>query len=174
MIPRFPDHEFVIAGAPSMMDADYAPYIQGTGVRVVYGQTYRLVKQARAALVTSGTATLETAILGTPQVVCYSGEGGAFSYFLFKTFVKVKFISLVNLIAGREVVPELLMQKLNERNISRELSAILPEGKSRAAMLAGYREVNERLGEPGASDRFAEMMIGQLKENGTSNKDKSK
>ena len=174
MIPHFPGHEFVIAGAPSMMDADYASYIQGTGVRIVYGQTYRLVKQARAALVTSGTATLETAILGTPQVVCYSGEGGAFSYFLFKTFVKVKFISLVNLIAGREVVPELLMQKLNERNILHELSAILHDGESRAAMLAGYREVNERLGEPGASDRFAEMMIGQLKENVTSNKDKSK
>lgn len=164
MIPHFPDHEFVIAGAPSMMDADYAPYIQGMNVRIVYGQTYRLVRQARAALVTSGTATLETAILGTPQVVCYSGEGGAFSYFLFKTFVKVEFISLVNLIAGREVVPELLMQKLNERNILRELSAIIPDGEHRTRMLSDYREVNERLGEPGASERFAEMMIKQLRE----------
>ena len=162
MMPHFPDHEFVIAGAPSMMDADYAPYIQGKNVRIVYGQTYRLVKQARAALVTSGTATLETAILGTPQVVCYSGEGGALSYFLFKTFVKVKYISLVNLIAGREVVPELLMQKLNERNILRELSAILPDGENRERMLSGYREVNGRLGEPGASERFAEMMIKEL------------
>ena len=95
-------------------------------------------------------------------MVCYSGEGGALSYFLFKTFVKVKYISLVNLIAGREVVPELLMQKLNERNILRELSAILPDGENRERMLSGYREVNGRLGEPGASERFAEMMIKEL------------
>lgn len=163
MVKHFPDHEFVIAGAPSMGDADYAPYVQGMNVRIVYGQTYRLVKQARAALVTSGTATLETAILRTPQVVCYSGEGGAFSYFLFKTFVKVKYISLVNLIAGREVVTELLMQKLNEKNVLRELSVIIPEGERRARMLAGYDEVNDKLGKAGASERFARMMIDDLK-----------
>ena len=75
MVKHFPDHEFVIAGAPSMSDEDYAPYLQDVKVRIIYGQTYRLVRQARAALVTSGTATLETAILRTPQVVCYSGEG---------------------------------------------------------------------------------------------------
>lgn len=76
MVKHFPDHEFVIAGAPSMSDEDYAPYLQDVKVRIIYGQTYRLVRQARAALVTSGTATLETAILRTPQVVCYSGKGG--------------------------------------------------------------------------------------------------
>ncbi len=163
MVKHFPDHEFVIAGAPSMSDADYAPYLRDMNVKIVYGQTYRLVKQARAALVTSGTATLETAILRTPQVVCYSGEGGAFSYFLFKTFVKVKYISLVNLIAGREVVTELLMQKLNEKNVLRELSAILPEGEKRNQMLAGYDDVNDKLGDAGASVRFARMMIDDLK-----------
>lgn len=163
MVKHFPDHEFVIAGAPSMSDADYAPYLRDMNVKIVYGQTYRLVKQARAALVTSGTATLETAILRTPQVVCYSGEGGAFSYFLFKTFVKVKYISLVNLIAGREVVTELLMQKLNEKNVLRELSAILPEGEKRNQMLAGYDNVNDKLGDAGASVRFARMMIDDLK-----------
>ena len=150
MVKHFPDHEFVIAGAPSMSDADYAPYLQDVKVRIIYGQTYRLVRQARAALVTSGTATLETAILRTPQVVCYSGEWGALSYFLFKTFVKVKYISLVNLIAGREVVTELLMQKLNEKNLLRELSLIISEGEKRDQMLAGYDEVNEKLGDAGA------------------------
>ena len=162
MVKHFPDHEFVIAGAPSMSDADYAPYLQDVKVRIIYGQTYRLVRQARAALVTSGTATLETAILRTPQVVCYSGEGGALSYFLFKTFVKVKYISLVNLIAGREVVTELLMQKLNEKNLLRELSLIISEGEKRDQMLAGYDEVNEKLGDAGASERFARMMIDEL------------
>lgn len=162
MVKHFPDHEFVIAGAPSMSDADYAPYLQHVKVRIVYGQTYRLVRQARAALVTSGTATLETAILRTPQVVCYSGEGGALSYFLFKTFVKVKYISLVNLIAGREVVTELLMQKLNEKNLLRELSRIISDGKKRNQMLAGYDEVNQKLGNAGASERFARVMIDEL------------
>ena len=121
-----------------------------------------MVQQARAALVTSGTATLETAIFRTPQVGCYSWEVVALSYFLFKTFVKVKYISLVNLIAGREVVTELLMQKLNEKNLLRELSAILPEGGKRHQMLDGYDEVNEKLGDAGASERFARMMIDEL------------
>ena len=164
MVKHFPDYQFVIAGAPSMSDTDYAPYIKDMDIRIVYGQTYRLLKQARCALVTSGTATLETAILKTPQVVCYSGEGGALSYFLFKTFVKVKYISLVNLIAGKEVVRELLMQKLNERNLLKALSAILPDGYARDEMLREYDEVNRRLGDAGASERFARMMIRDLKE----------
>ena len=91
MVKYFPEYEFVIAGAPSMKAEDYAPYMKGGGVPIVYGQTYRLLQQSRAALVTSGTATLETALLKIPEVVCYSGEGGAFSYFLFKLFVKVHF-----------------------------------------------------------------------------------
>ena len=129
---------------------------------IVYGQTYRLLQQALAALVTSGTATLETAILRTPQVVCYSGEGGALSYWLFKIFVKVKYISLVNLIAGKEVVKELLMQKLNERNLLRALQAILPDGPDRTRQLTDYAEVNRRLGDAGASTRFAQMMVRDL------------
>lgn len=162
MVDRFPDYEFVVAGAPSMTEADYAPYLRGRSVRVLHGQTYRLVRQSRAALVTSGTATLETALLRTPQVVCYSGEGGAFSYLLFKVFVKVRFISLVNLIAGREVVTELLMQRLNGRKLHRELSAILPDGEARLRVLQGYDEVAHKMGCVGASDRFASMMISDL------------
>jgi len=164
MVRHFPEYQFVIAGAPSMRDADYRPYLQGKELPIVYGQTYRLLQQARAALVTSGTATLETAILRTPQVVCYSGEGGALSYWLFKLFVKVKYISLVNLIAGKEAVKELLMQKLNERNLLRALQAILLDGPDRTRQLADYAEVNRRLGDAGASTRFARMMVRDLRQ----------
>lgn len=162
MVRHFPDFEFVIAGAPSMKDSDYAAYVGNMGVKIIYGQTYRLVKQATAALVTSGTATLETALLKTPQVVCYSGEGGAFSYWLFKTVVKVKYISLVNLMLDREVVKELLMQKLNEKNLLAELSRIIYDEDVRQKMTADYGEIIERLGKPGASDRFAKLMIEDI------------
>lgn len=163
MTSHFPDYQFIIAGAPSMTEEDYEPYLKGMNVPVIYGQTYRLLKQSRAALVTSGTATLETAILKTPQVVCYSGEGGAFSYLLFKLFVKVRYISLVNLIMGQEVVKELLMQQLNEKNIKKELQQILPEGPVRQKMLKNYEELNRRLGEPGASERFARQIVKDLR-----------
>ena len=163
MTRHFPDYQFIIAGAPSMTEEDYEPYLKGMNVPVIYGQTYRLLKQSRAALVTSGTATLETAILKTPQVVCYSGEGGAFSYLLFKLFVKVRYISLVNLIMGQEVVKELLMQQLNEKNIKKELQQILPEGPVRQKMLKNYEELNRRLGEPGASERFARQIVKDLR-----------
>lgn len=155
MVDHFPDYQFVIAGAPSMSDADYAPYLKGREVRILYGQTYRLLSQAKAALVTSGTATLETALLRIPQVVCYNGEGGRLSYYLFKTFVKVDYISLVNLIFGGEVVKELMMHRLTERNILNELSRILYSERDREKMLRNYDEVIRRLGQPGASARFA-------------------
>lgn len=163
MIPHFSDYQFVIAGAPSMQASDYQPYVEGKPVRIVYGETYRLVSQAKAALVTSGTATLETALLRTPQVVCYNGEGGRLSYFLFKTFVKVKYISLVNLIFGGEVVKELMMQQLTERNILNELSRILYGEREREKMLRDYDKVISRLGAPGASERFARMMVRDLR-----------
>ena len=118
--------------------------------------------QAKAALVTSGTATLETALLRVPQVVCYSGEGGRLSYFLFKHLVKVKYISLVNLIFGGEVVKELMMQHLSEKNVLNELSRILYSERDREKMLRNYDEVIRRLGAPGASGRFARMMVKDL------------
>ena len=163
MISHFKDYQFIIAGAPSMGDVDYAPYVEGLPVRILYGETYRLLSQSKAALVTSGTATLETALLRIPQVVCYSGEGGRLSYFLFKTFVKVKFISLVNLIFEGEVVKELMMQHLTESNVLKELSQILHSDLYREKMLRNYDEVIRRLGEAGASERFARMMVADLK-----------
>lgn len=162
MVSHFLDYQFVIAGAPSMSDADYAPYVKDLPVKILYGQTYRLVSQAKVALVTSGTATLETALLKTPQVVCYNGEGGRFTYFMFRTFVKVKYISLVNLIFGGQVVKELMMHHLTERNVLNELSRILYSERDREKMLRNYDEVIARLGAPGASGRFAKMMVGDL------------
>lgn len=163
MVDHFPDYQFIIAGAPSMTDADYAPYVKDIPVRILFGETYRLLSQARAALVTSGTATLETALLKIPQVVCYSTEGGRFSYYLFKTFVKVRYISLVNLIFGGEVVKELMLQRLTEQNVLNELSRILCSERDREKILRNYDEVIRRLGEPGASGRFAKMMVADLR-----------
>lgn len=162
MIEHFPEYQFVIAGAPSMTDEDYAPYLQGRQIRILYGMTYRLVSQATAALVTSGTATLETALLRTPQVVCYNGEVARLSYFLFKAVVKVKFISLVNLIFDGEVVKELMMQHFNESNLLDELSKIIYSERYREKMQRNYDEVIRRMGEPGASGRFARMMVEAL------------
>lgn len=163
MVPYFPEYQFVIAGAPSMAAEDYAPYVKDVPVHIVYGETYRLVSQAKAALVTSGTATLETALLRTPQVVCYNGEAPRLSYFLFKTVVKVKYISLVNLIYGEEAVKELMMQYLTEDNLRRELSRILTDASAREKMLNAYDEIIRRLGAPGASARFAGMMVEALR-----------
>lgn len=163
MVPYFPEYQFVIAGAPSMAAEDYASYVKDVPVHIVYGETYRLVSQAKAALVTSGTATLETALLRTPQVVCYNGEAPRLSYFLFKTVVKVKYISLVNLIYGGEAVKELMMQYLTEDNLRRELSRILTDASAREKMLNAYDEIIRRLGAPGASARFAGMMVEALR-----------
>ena len=164
MVSHFPDYQFVIAGAPSMTDADYAPYLHGTDLRIIYGATYRLVSQSAAALVTSGTATLETALLRTPQVVCYNMEFPRLSHWMFKTFVKVKYISLVNLIFGGELVKELMLEQLTEENLMHELSRLLCSERYREKMLRGYDEVILRMGESGASRRFARMMVEALRQ----------
>ncbi len=164
MVSHFPDYQFIIAGAPSMTDADYAPYLHGTDLRIIYGATYRLVSQSAAALVTSGTATLETALLRTPQVVCYNMEFPRLSHWMFKTFVKVKYISLVNLIFGGELVKELMLEQLTEENLMHELSRLLCSERYREKMLRGYDEVILRMGESGASRRFARMMVEALRQ----------
>ncbi len=164
MVSHFPDYQFIIAGAPSMTDADYAPYLHGTDLRIIYGATYRLVSQSAAALVTSGTATLETALLRTPQVVCYNMEFPRLSHWMFKTFVKVKYISLVNLIFGGELVKELMLEQLTEENLLHELSRLLCSERYREKMLRGYDEVILRMGESGASRRFARMMVETLRQ----------
>lgn len=158
----FPDYQFVVAGAPSLEERLYQQ-IGGEGVKVVFGKTYDLLRCADAALVTSGTATLETALLNTPEVVCY--KGGRISYEIGKRVVKyIKYIALVNLIMDREVVKELIQNDLNKNNLAKELKEILQEPK-RSNILSDYKELRKKLGGPGASERTAELIVEDLREN---------
>ena len=164
IVDMMPEFQFIIAGAPSMNDADYAPYVKDIPVKIIYGETYRLVSQSKAALVTSGTATLETALLRTPQVVCYKGEGGCLLYYLFRKFANVKYASLVNLILDDDIVKELIMQNLTAENLHNELLRILYSKLDREKMLQDYDEIIRILGESDVSTRFAKMMVADLKQ----------
>ena len=137
---------------------------EGPAAQVIFGQTYALLAQSRAALVTSGTATLETALLGVPQVVCYHVSCGRLVSLLRRMVLKVKFISLVNLVAGREVVRELVADGMTVDRVRRELAPLLTDTPARQAMLAGYADMARLLGEPGAPQRAARLMVQLLKE----------
>lgn len=155
----FPEFQFVVAGAPSL-DLEFYQEITGKDLKIVFGKTYDLLRSAEAALVTSGTATLETALLNTPEVVCY--KGSRISYEIGKRVVKyIDYISLVNLIMDREVVKELIQKELNTKNLKSELEKILTEPK-RSQILEDYKELREKLGGPGASERTAELILGDL------------
>ena len=157
------DYELVLAGAPAIEEAYYEPFIKGTGVRLVKNQTFDLLSQAHAALVTSGTATLETALFGVPQVVCYKTAMPTLFGWLRKKFLKVKYVSLVNLIADREVVTELVADTFSQENIEHELSLLLPsDSPARKTMLDGYAEVRRRLGTECAPDNAARIMTQLL------------
>lgn len=159
----FPEYQPVIAGAPAIDKEFYAPYLK-EGACIVFGQTYNILYNSHAALVTSGTATLETALFRVPQVVCYATPMPRFYSFLKKHFLKVKYISLVNLIADREVVRELVSVDMTPQNVKEELGKILPSaGKERAAMLCEYSRMIDILGAPGASERAAEKIYCLLK-----------
>ena len=155
----FPGHRFAVAQAPGLDDGFIASFLQGyTNVEVVKGGTYGLLRRAKAALVTSGTATLETALLGVPEVVCY--KGSALSYQIAKRLVKVKFISLVNLIMDREVVKELIQDDMTADNLVSELGFLLNEGERVERMRSDYRELRELLGKGGhASDKAAAAIV---------------
>ncbi len=156
----FKDYRLVIAGAPSIEEDYYRKYIPaGSNVTIVFGKTYDVLHNSAAALVTSGTATLETAILGIPQVVCYYIACGRFVSFLRRLFLKVPYISLVNLIADKEVVEELVAERMTEENIRKYLAEILPGGDRRPIMLKEYEEMNRILGGSGASQRAAKKII---------------
>lgn len=159
----FSDYQLVLAGAPGIAPEYYAQYMKGSEVKILFGQTYRLLQHATAALVTSGTATLETALFRVPQVVCYRLPAGKLFSFLRRHILKVKFISLVNLIAGREVVKELVADGMTVPNVKRELARILPGGEGRSPMLEGYDYMAERLGEAGAPRHAAKSMVKLLK-----------
>lgn len=159
---RFPDYQFVIAGAPSQSQLLYDEVLGKTAIPVVFGQTYELLQQSTAALVASGTATLETAYINIPQVVCYRIEAGRLGTWVKDLLIKIPFISLVNLIAGREIVKELFQQYCTPDTVSEELNKILTDKTYREAMLAGYAEVMEDLGGPGCAERAASLMIELL------------
>lgn len=160
----FPQYQFVVAGAPGIEPDFYKQYIDSS-TKIVFGQTYRLLQQAEAALVTSGTATLETALFRVPQVVCYYTAAGKLVSFLRRHILKVKYISLVNLIADCEVVTELVADGMTVTNIKKELAKIVPGGSGRSLMLSEYDRLIAILGEPGASERAASQITALLKSN---------
>ena len=155
------DYELVLAGAPSIDDAYYEQFITGTNVRLVKNKTYDLLAKAHAALVTSGTATLETALFRVPQVVCYETPLPQLIGWLRKKILKVKYVSLVNLIADKEVVRELVADSFTLENIENELEAIL-SGPKRDEMLKGYDDVWARLGKENAPRNAAKKMTSLL------------
>lgn len=163
MIGEFPVFQFVIAGAPSFMDADYAPFVEGKDVKVIYKQTYELLQQAQGALVTSGTATLEAALLDCPQIVCYKMGGGKYFYKFLKKFVlKVEHISLVNLILNKAGVKELIQDELNFALLKQELNKLLKDQDYRINIFNNYIELQKIMGQPGTSSRAAKLMVKAL------------
>jgi lipid-A-disaccharide synthase len=156
LVDSFKEYQFVIAGAPSQDFEFYETFITNENVNFVSNKTYDLLSVAKAALVTSGTATLETALFNVPQVVCYKGSN--ISYQIAKRIITLKYISLVNLIMDREVVTELIQSEFNKENLNKELKNILdPEGRRK--MLEEYSKLSKILGGKGASDKVAELIL---------------
>lgn len=165
---RFEDYQMVLAGAPSIDDSFYEQYINGSKVRMVKEKTYELLSHSTAALVTSGTATLETALFNVPQVVCYKTPVPKLCRFGFNHILNTKYISLVNLIADSEVVPEMFADRFRVYDIANELYRVLPGQPAREQMLKGYQEVQSRLGNLIAPDNAARLMVGAIRRSYTS------
>lgn len=159
----FGGYQLVLAAAPGIDAEFYDAFIGGSDVHVVRGETYALLSHADTALVTSGTATLETALFRVPQVVCYNTALPKLVGFLRRLMLKVKYVSLVNLIADREVVPELVANTFSEANIAEQLKRLLPDGAARREMLEGYEEVWRKIGEDSPSERTAKEMVLKVK-----------
>ena len=162
-IEGFKDYQAVIAGAPGIDPDYYKEYIGRNSCKIVFGQTYRLLQYADVALVTSGTATLETALFKVLQVVCYKTPIPHVVYWAFKNILHTKYISLVNLIADRVVVQELFAKFFSVDTIREEVNKLLNDNTYRETMLADYDEVIRILGESGASQRAADIIIQKLK-----------
>ena len=160
---RFEDYQMVLAGAPSIEDEYYDKFLEGTPVRVVKNKTYQLLSHTTAALVTSGTATLETALFNVPQVVCYETPLPKLIRFAFNHVLKVDYISLVNLVANKEVVPEMFADKFTIDGIANELYKIMPGQPARERMLAEYLEALRELGSKVAPDEAASIMVDLLR-----------
>lgn len=157
----YPEYQFIVAGAPSQNLEYYRTFFPDNEVQIVFGKTYQLLQKSEAALVASGTATLETALFGVPEVVCYIA--GKISFVIAKQLVKIKYISLVNLIMDQEIVRELIQGDLTETSLKLELDKLLTTN-TRNKMLADYVELKTKLGGLGASQKTASLMIKYLKE----------
>ncbi|WP_247234587.1 lipid-A-disaccharide synthase [Telluribacter sp. SYSU D00476] len=158
--PHFPEYQFIISGVRNLPASLYEKYQALPHVQVVFEATYDILSVAEAALVTSGTATLETALLNIPEVVCYRTSG--ISYAIAKRLIRVPYISLVNLIMNKEVVRELIQDELNTQQLVDELRAILPDGIKRQEQLQDYARLQELVGGPGASERAGALMVKYL------------
>lgn len=161
---RFPEFQYVVGAAPAVSEKFYREIAQDPGLKLVFGCTPTLLKYSQAAIVTSGTATLETALIGTPQVVVYRANGMALSYKIMEKLLKVKYVSLPNLIVGNEIVPELLVHKCTSDSIARELSPLLQPSPRRDFQIQGYRNMQRRLGNSVASEYAAELIVDSLRQ----------
>ena len=163
VIESFPDHQFVVAGVQAHPAEYYQELTKGANVKLIFGQTYRLLAHAEAALVTSGTATLETALFNVPQIVCY--RAGRISYQIAKRLIKVKYISLVNLIMDRPLVREMIQYDFNGNDLKKELHRLLYDRAYVEQIKAGYQELRHKLGGAGASRKAAEIIVNFLSTN---------
>lgn len=160
MVDKFPDYQFILAGAPGQDESFYKPFLQQYPVTLVMNRTYDLLSLCTAALVTSGTATLETALFKVPQVVCYRGNN--ISYAIAKRVIKLKYISLVNLIMDAPVVTELIQNEFNITKLATELTAIL-DNTNRNRIFANYYDLEQKLGGVGASEQTASLILKNIK-----------
>lgn len=162
-VPGYENFQFVIAGAPSRTAADYEPYMKGKEdyIKLVFGQTYGVMKHSVAAVVNSGTASLEAALISTPQVVVYSGS--TFNFNIAKQIIKIEVISLANLIAGRKVFKELMQYYFTPDNLVSEVRRLIEDTEYREQMIADYGEIRKSLGGSGASSAIAQAMIEELR-----------
>lgn len=162
VIKKFPDYQAVIAGAPGMNPDYYKTYTADSNCKIIFDQTYRLLSYSDAALVTSGTATLETSLFRVPQTVCYRMPVPHLAHWAFKNILHTPYISLVNLIANKEVVKELFAKYFSQKNIEEELDRLLNDKVYRNNMLEGYDHIINILGEAGASKKAADIILKNL------------
>jgi lipid-A-disaccharide synthase len=160
-IKKYDNYEILIAGAPSLDERFYRKFLINSNVKIIHGSTYDILNLAEAALVTSGTATLETALFNVPELVCY--KANSISYQIAKKLIKIKFISLVNLIMDREVVRELIQHECNSKLIEYEFKQLIKGGKKRKQMLLDYKLLHKKLGAGGASKKVAQSLLKAMK-----------
>ena len=163
---RYPEFQYIVGAAPNIPEKFYRETAQDPGLKLVFGNSLTLAKYARAAMVTSGTATLETALGGTPQVVCYRANGKRWTYEAMRRILKVRYVSLPNLIAGNNVVPEMLLHRCTPEQVARQLSPLLQPSPQRDWQLGGYKLMKRKLGTSDAATMAAEAIVDKAEGRG--------